>query len=114
MDKIQSPGSSGLTPEAITSGVDAAGAALHSGIDKVANPARNTVERVSAAAHETVDKLANSANHVADRISDQTRRVTGAPAHAMDVSRSWVVDKPFEAVGAALAIGFILGRLTGR
>lgn len=99
-------------PSQSASNVEAAGAALHSGIDQLANPARNTVERVSAAAHETVDKLASTASHVADRFSDQTRRVTEAPAHALDVSRSWVIERPFEAVGVALAIGFIVGRLT--
>ena len=95
-------------------GVESAGAALHSTIDKLADPARSTVERVSSAAHQTVDKLAGNASHVAERFSDQTRRVTQAPAHAMEYSRSWVQERPLEAVAAALAIGFLLGRLTAR
>ncbi len=114
MDKIQSPGTTGVTPESITSRVDAASATMHSGIDRVTNPARDTVERVSAAAHETIDRLASGANQMADKVSDQTRRMAEAPTHALDVSRSWVAERPFEAVGAALAIGFILGRLTAR
>jgi ElaB/YqjD/DUF883 family membrane-anchored ribosome-binding protein len=99
---------------AVQRSVDSAGAALHSTIDKVADPARNTVDRVSTAAHATVDKLAGSAAHVAERFSDQTRRVAEAPARALDCSKSWVQERPLEAVGAALAIGFILGRLTAR
>ena len=35
-------------------GVESAGAALHSTIDKMAEPARSTVDRLSSAAHETV------------------------------------------------------------
>lgn len=106
----------GATPSdsAIHRGLDSAGAALHSTIDKVADPARSTVDRMSTAAHETVDKLASNAFHAVDRFSDQTRRVTEAPARALGYSKSWVQDRPLEAVGAALAIGFILGRLTSR
>jgi ElaB/YqjD/DUF883 family membrane-anchored ribosome-binding protein len=38
--------------------------------------------------------------------------VTEAPAHALEYSKSWVQERPLEAVAAALAIGFIVGRLT--
>ena len=99
---------------AVQRGVDTAGSALHSTIDKMADPARSTVERVATAAHETVDKLASNASSVADRFSEQAHWVSEAPSRVLDGSRSWVQDKPLEAVGAALALGFILGRLTAR
>ena len=98
---------------AVHRGVDSAGAALHSGIDKVADPARQAVERLSTAAHGTVDRLASSATETADHFSDQTRRVTEAPERALACSKSWIQDRPLEAVGAALALGFLVGRLTG-
>ncbi|CAM3595808.1 glycine zipper domain-containing protein [Polaromonas hydrogenivorans] len=112
-------GSSG-TPDAtdaagvVQRSVESAGSALHSTIDKVADPARNTVNRASTAAHETVDKLACGAAHVADRFSEQAAWVAEAPSRAIDCSKSWVQEKPLEAVGAALALGFIIGRLTAR
>lgn len=99
---------------AVHRGVDSAGAALHSGIDKVADPARQVVERLSTVAHGTVDKLASSATDTANHFSDQTRRLTEAPAQALACSKSWVQDRPLEAVGAALVLGFLVGRLTGR
>ncbi|MFZ2294257.1 MAG: hypothetical protein WAW46_04395 [Polaromonas sp.] len=107
---------SGNSPSdsSVRRGVDSAGAALHSTIDKVADPARSTVERVSAAAHETVDKLASGATHAADRFSGQAHWVSEAPGRALECSKSWVQEKPLEAVGLALAIGFVLGRLTAR
>jgi ElaB/YqjD/DUF883 family membrane-anchored ribosome-binding protein len=105
---------SGDTASAVHRSVDSAGAALHAGIDKVADPVRQTVDSLSSAAHSTVEKFASSANHTADRFSDETRRVAEAPAYALACSKSWVQDRPLEAVGAALALGFILGRLTGR
>ncbi|MEO5660897.1 MAG: hypothetical protein ABIQ90_14040 [Polaromonas sp.] len=98
----------------IQRGVDSAAAAVHQTIDKAAGPTRSTVDRMSNAAHETVDKLASEATHMADRFSDQARRMTEVPTHAMEVSKSWVQDKPLEAVGIALAVGFVIGRLTAR
>lgn len=94
--------------------VDSAGAALHSGIDKVADPARSAVDRLTTSAHETVDKLASTANHTADRVVSKTRHYTDAPARALETSKSWVQERPLEAVAAALAFGFVFGRLTAR
>ena len=103
------------TPADITSkllrGVDTAGAALHTGIDKVADPAKNAIEKASTAAHGGVDKLATGATQAADRFSAQTQRIAEAPQRALDYSKSRVQDKPLQAVAAALALGFIVGRL---
>lgn len=99
---------------AVQRGVDSAGAALHNSIDKVADPARQAVDRLSSSAHDTVDKLASNASHTADRFSERARRLTEVPVKAMECSKSWIQDKPLEAVGAALAFGFIVGRLTSR
>ena len=106
--------SNGASPNVVQRGVESAGAALHSGIDKVAAPARQAVDSMSSAAHQTVNKLSSGASSTANRFSDQTRRVTEAPGRALDYSRSWVHERPLEAVGAALALGFILGRITAR
>lgn len=92
--------------------VETAGAALHSGIDKVADPARSAVDRLSSTAHQAVDKIASTANTTVGRIADETRRFTDIPAHALDTSKSWVQSHPLEAVAAALAFGFVFGRLT--
>ena len=99
---------------AVQRGVESAGAALHQGIDKLADPARSTVESLSTTAHQTVDSLAGTAGHMADRFTDETRKIYEAPGKAMSYSKTSIQDRPFEAVGIALALGFVLGRLTGR
>ena len=99
---------------AVVRGVETASHALHNGIDKVAEPARRALDTASSTAHETIDKIAGSATSTADRFSEQTRRITEAPGRAIESTKSWVQDKPLEAVGAALALGFIFGRLTSR
>ena len=116
MDKITNASSQINSPpaNAVQRGVESAEVALHKGIDKLAEPARSTVESLSASAHQTVNSLAGSACHVADRFADQTRKITEAPARALDYSKASIQDRPFEAVGIALALGFIFGRLTAR
>ena len=96
--------------EVVKPAVDSAGNALHGTIDKVAG----TVERVSGAAHETVDKLADQATQVADKFSDQTRWLSEAPNQALVSSKDWIREKPLEAVGIALAVGYLYGRLKSR
>ena len=96
----------------LVTGVVTATAALHSTIDKVTDPTLSSVSRLASVAHQTVDKLASSAGHVAEKFAEEARRVKQAPAQAVDYSKSWVQERPLEAVGAALAIGFLLGRLT--
>jgi ElaB/YqjD/DUF883 family membrane-anchored ribosome-binding protein len=115
--KIMDNSSTNMAKDAAQSAqskADAAGAAMHSTIDKAADPARSAVDRMSSAAHDTVDKLANNASQVAGKLSEQTRRVTEVPAQALDYSKSWIQDKPLEAVGLAMALGFMVGRLTAR
>lgn len=109
---LNNPVSTDTSGTTLKTGVDTATAALHSTIDKVTDPTLSTVSRLASAAHQTVDKLADSAGHVADKFADEARRVKQVPLQAVDYSRSWVQDRPLEAVGAALAIGFLIGRLT--
>lgn len=99
---------------AVQRGVESAGAALHQSIDRLAEPARSTVDSLSASAHHTVDSLAGSAGHVADRFAAETRKISEAPGNALNYSKTCIQDRPLEAVGIALALGFVFGRLTAR
>lgn len=99
---------------AVQRGVESAGAALHQGIDMLAGPVRSTVEIFSSSAHQSVASLAGSASHAAERVVEEARKVTEAPAKALRYSRTSVQNSPLQAVGIALAVGFLLGRLTAR
>ena len=105
---------SGSSANPVQRGVDSAGSLLHSGIDKVSDPARNAVDSFSAAAHDSVNRLASNVQNTASRFSEQTRLITEAPGKALAYSKSRVQEQPLVAVGAALAVGYILGRLSSR
>ncbi|MBG6071552.1 MULTISPECIES: YqjD family protein [unclassified Polaromonas] len=97
---------------ALKRSVESAGSTLHDSIDKVVDPALDAVGHAGSAAHDAVNRLSSGATHVADRVSEQVSRVYEAPGYAVECSKSWIQDKPLEAVGLALALGFIIGRLT--
>lgn len=99
---------------ALQRGFESTGDALHSRIDKMANPARHALDSMSSNAHSAVDALASSASHTAIRFADQTRRLTEAPTKAVERSKSMIQDRPLQAVGMALAVGFVIGRLSLR
>ena len=93
------------------SGTGSVSADAHSKLDKLADPAHETVERLSSAAHHTVDKLAGGAAQMAHRFSGQARWMSETPPRLLASSKSWVQEKPLEAVGIALALGYFMGRM---
>lgn len=97
---------------ALKRGVESAGTALHNSIDKMVDPALDTVGLVTNVAHGAVNRLSSGAAQVADRVGEQAARVSEASGRAVESSKSWIQDKPLEAVGMALALGFVIGRLT--
>ena len=62
--------------------------------------APQSAARWTSMAHETVDKVADFAS-----------RYTGSPNKALDASKTLMQDKPVVAIGAAVALGVLLGRL---
>lgn len=105
---------SAASPTGSLSGAGSASADTHSKLDKLAVPAHETVERLSSVAHHTVDKLAGSAAQVADRFSGQARWMSETPPRLLASSKSWIQEKPLEAVGIALAVGYFMGRMRMR
>ena len=92
--------------------VNQAGSSLHDSIDKATQPVHGTVDRAANLAHSTVDKLASGANSVAGKVSEHSHLLTEMPMQAVDYSKAYIKDHPLQAVGGALLLGFIFGRLT--
>ncbi|KQP35609.1 YqjD family protein [Pseudorhodoferax sp. Leaf274] len=92
-------------------GVQEVGENLHSTIDRVAQPVHQVVERASAGAHQTVDRMANGVAEAAQRLDAKIDRVRATPNQALEGAREYVAARPLKTVAAALALGWLIGRI---
>jgi ElaB/YqjD/DUF883 family membrane-anchored ribosome-binding protein len=91
--------------------------------DAVADRTRNTVDRVAQSAHEAIDRLAAKAGPVIDRLQGSATS-TGDTLRAkadqfgqleeqwVESARIYVRENPLAAVGIAVAVGLLLGKMT--
>ena len=73
--------------------------------------ARPVVSRVAEVAHQTVDKLAEAATPTAAWLSCKGDALTASGRNAVADARVYVAANPWQSLGAAMAAGFLLGRL---
>ncbi|HZQ73882.1 MAG TPA: hypothetical protein VFB08_13280 [Burkholderiales bacterium] len=81
--------------------------------------ADRNIDRMSQSAHQAVDRAAGAAQQVADRLNEHAERITdkGEELLAMkddwiETARDYVREKPFAALGMALAAGYLLHMIT--
>jgi ElaB/YqjD/DUF883 family membrane-anchored ribosome-binding protein len=72
------------------------------------------IERMSQSAHEAIDKAASVASDTAGRVSAKGEELMAMPQDWMDAARDYVREKPFQALGIALAAGYLLHLITRR
>jgi ElaB/YqjD/DUF883 family membrane-anchored ribosome-binding protein len=78
-----------------------------------------SIDRVSQSAHEAVDRVTGAASQVADRLSEHAERITGKGEDLLamkddwvETAREYVREKPFAALGMAVAAGYLLHMIT--
>lgn len=96
---MQNPGMQNSTSGAGNASVQAA----HSGIDRAASSAHQTVDRVAGAALSTKDRLLATG----EQWYAQSQR-------GVEYTREHVRSHPLLAIGVAVGIGLIVGRLLSR
>ena len=72
------------------------------------------VDRLAQSAHEAVDKAASVASDYAERMSAKGEEWMAMPQDWMETARDYVREKPFQALGIALAAGYLLHLITSR
>jgi ElaB/YqjD/DUF883 family membrane-anchored ribosome-binding protein len=72
------------------------------------------IERMSQSAHEAIDKAASVASDYASRVSAKGEELMSMPQDWVDAARDYVREKPFQALGIALAAGYLLHLITSR
>lgn len=76
--------------------------------------AEGTIDRVSQSAHDAVDKAASVASSYADRFSAKGEQLIDMRDDWMDAARDFVRENPLQALGIAVAAGYLLHMITRR
>ncbi len=104
MDQFKTPG---LSKEPLT---DTA-AKAHEGVDRVAANTLAGVDRARAASHQAVDQVAAGAASAADWATENLEQMKRKQAEFTEAASGMISARPFVAVGIAVAIGYLLGRI---
>ena len=72
------------------------------------------VDRLAQSAHEAVDKTASVASSYADRFSTKGEQLMQMQEDWMTTARDYVRDNPLQALGIAVAAGYLLHLITRR
>lgn len=90
---------------------------IHGTVDKVAAKTNEAVAgitpaigRATDAAHQVVDKVTNVAVPAAEWISNQGQMLATKGRSAEADARAFVSAHPWQSIGAALAVGYLVGR----
>jgi ElaB/YqjD/DUF883 family membrane-anchored ribosome-binding protein len=74
----------------------------------------NTVERVSQSAHDTIDRAAQTASAYYERFAEKGEEFMGMQEEWVETAREYVREKPLQALGIAVAAGYLLHMIFGR
>src|SRR5262245_34348174 len=94
--------------------VDLAADRAHRAVDRAKEKAAPMLQRAATAAHQTIDKVASATAPAAQWMSDNGRRLGTKSTQLADVCSDRVRAQPFVFVGAALAIGYFVGKFLQR
>lgn len=75
---------------------------------------QDNINRMSQTAHDTIDRAASAASSAYERFSAKGEELMSMQEDWMDSAREYVREKPLQALGIAVAAGFLLSMLTRR
>jgi ElaB/YqjD/DUF883 family membrane-anchored ribosome-binding protein len=76
--------------------------------------ADSSIDRMSQSAHDAVDKAASVASNYAERFSSTGESLMQMPEDWMQTAREYVRENPLQALGIAVAAGYLLHMITRR
>jgi ElaB/YqjD/DUF883 family membrane-anchored ribosome-binding protein len=91
--------------------IDRAASAATSAADEAARMVKPAIDRTTQVAHQAVDKAAGVAVPTVEWLSARADSLQIAGGKVAEGGRTAIRDRPWQALGAALAIGVLLGRI---
>ena len=81
---------------------------------KSSKQSEDSINRMSQTAHDTIDRAAAAASTAYERVSAKGEELMSMQEDWMESAREYVREKPLQALGIAVAAGFLLSILTRR
>jgi ElaB/YqjD/DUF883 family membrane-anchored ribosome-binding protein len=72
------------------------------------------IDRMSQTAHDTIDRAAQAASSAYERVSAKGEEFMEMHEDWMETAREYVREKPLQALGIAVAAGYLLHMITRR
>jgi len=94
--------------------LDNAADQAHRAVDRAKEKAAPMLQRAATAAHKTIDTVAEKSAPAAQWVSDNGKQLATKSTQLADVYSERVRARPFVYVAAALAAGYIVGKLLQR
>jgi len=76
--------------------------------------ADNGIDRMSQTAHDTIDRASQAAASAYERVSAKGEEFMQMHEDWIDAAREYVREKPLQALGIAVAAGYLLHMITRR
>jgi ElaB/YqjD/DUF883 family membrane-anchored ribosome-binding protein len=96
----------------MTDNADAMAGRSHSAVDRVAQTAHDAIDRLAAKAGPAIERLRGSATTTGESLRARADQFGELEEQWVEQTRSYVRDNPLAAVGIAVAVGLLLGKLT--
>lgn len=94
-----------------TTAIDTAADQVKTAADRVAAKATDTIASAKSVVTETVDTIAERTHAATDWASHKYDAVSEAPSALVESGANYIKARPYTAIGIAVAVGYILGRL---
>jgi len=94
--------------------IDSASDQAHRAVDRAKEKAAPLLDRCASAAHRTIDSVATASGPAAQWVSDNSRQLAARSSQLADAATDQVRARPFVSVAAALAVGYLIGKLLQR
>jgi len=84
----------------------------HETVDRMVDRTGPAVDRMSRAVHQTIDKVVSKATPAAEWAEQKTLEIRDRSSEWAETCSTYVRAQPLVSVGAALALGYLIGRLS--
>jgi ElaB/YqjD/DUF883 family membrane-anchored ribosome-binding protein len=109
-----SPARSASFDNPVTPAVERTAGAAHRVVDNLADQALTGVGNVSGTLHVAVNQAADAATNAADWVARVPATIQRKGTRLSDATFNAIKARPFVTLGAAVAAGFVIGRLARR